>query len=228
MCQLAGEHFSMESQLTVGSILAACKGYALDDEGLAQLLSRVARHAAQFVSDLPEAALDSSEKRALMMVFEDIFPEIAHRLLAQKNLALMAGRAADMRSLPDDALRRAFEDTICSIPFKKLQAIALRRPHQGETHDIDLATASIVNGNIAAIAMNRIHAPREDDFSSILTRIAAEVRGVPGSNGTWNPDFARRQLDPRIVEKVEPCIRDLMMGHTVGDSFSAVDELTEV
>ena len=169
-------------------IHVAMKAFAMPNAELALFMMGVLKTADQQLDhlELPEDVLDLART-----VVANFLPEISARLCRMDNIHLAHQDNPYLSSLDNAALRMTFSEMVASDEY---QALAAHMSSEDRDHlpvtALDVVVSIVANGNIFAIALDRLCEGELDDNISKIVRTTSNIRGVAHNGGRWTPEVS--------------------------------------
>lgn len=194
----------------------AMNAYELKDAELAFVMLDVTRAAAKQVNydTLPEDIHSEVE-----YYFSSLLPEVAKRLCEHDGVRVALPKVRELASLSDEGLRIYFADFISSDLYRKVSShLASLSRDQHLVRAIDIATATIANGNIFAIALDRLCKGELTDKIARIVSVTSAIRNTPSQDGRWVPEISMSLVGSMPVaadrtEIMKDIIVDILAGY---------------
>ncbi|MFX4300095.1 hypothetical protein [Pseudosulfitobacter pseudonitzschiae] len=190
-----------EDQKLERVVYFAMQAHNLEDSSLAFILLDISKNAAQ---QLPPCVLPDDLHEQVRYYFSELLPEISRRLCKMDNIHVATPRDPCLSELSDSDLRLCLANFISSDGYREISSLLAG---EGRKHDhvraIDIATASVANGNIFTIALDRICSGPLDDVMSETVVTTSGIGGVPVEDGRWHPGVSRNIVE-YLPDAVDP------------------------
>lgn len=171
----------------------AMQAYDFDNGELALTMFNISRSAQTQITRL---SLPDALAAEVFAYFTGLLPEITKRLCKAEGIHVAIPTDPTLSNLSDEELRSEFAKLISSEGYRKLTSVLAEA---SQTHDtiraLDVATASIANGNIYAIGLDRLCIGPLDDALSSIVSVTSMIRGVNSVDGRWFPAISMSTVD---------------------------------
>lgn len=187
-----------ENQHSLDMTRHACDAFKMSDTDLGMALSVMTSASKKHVLATYESDENSSQMDALRPMLENIMPEVSARLFARDGITMRRPRASSMEHLSGAELRAVFIDTLQSEAFRRYTNILFEeRLLRKDLLQSDLITSPVVNGNIVAIALDRLAPPSVEhpDRLAKIVKTTGSILGLDCEDGMWRPEFTAHHED---------------------------------
>lgn len=213
-----------ENQQTIDMTRMACDAYHMSDAKMATTISLMSAASLKHLRATYEDEEDRSQLDAILPLFENIMPEISARLFARDGITLRRPRLSTLEGFTGMDLREAFIEAFQSDAFRKYLNILFEdRLLRSDLRHSDLITSPVVNGNIVAIALDRLEPPLSDEPDRLarIVKITGSILGLECEDGIWRPEFTAHHHEGATLTLVSDQVSDMVEGD---DDLDAMDD----
>lgn len=192
----------------------AMNAYELKDAELAFVMLDVTRAAAAQVDfdTLPEDI-----QSEVSYYFSHLLPEISKRLCERDGVHAALPKVPELASLSDEKLRHHISDFISSDSYRKISShLASESRSHNVVRALDIATATVANGNIFTIALDRLCKGELTDKIARIVSVTSAIRNTPVEGGRWAPEVSIATVETMP----EPADRTEIMNGIIMDSLA--------
>jgi hypothetical protein len=218
----------LEDDHTSTLIRAAIQAYPATDAELGNAIRTMSDRAVHQITIIGEAMINAEDKTFLKSFFTTLLPEISARLMLRDGIHIGMRRCADMRDLSDADLRAEFAIVFQSGALDRLRnALAASYRPNNTVSDIDVLVSPATNGNIPLLGLDRLCPPdMAYDPLGQMIKTAAFCRGVATSDGMWNPEMARYQLEDFATYADAARLQRHLVGDDILEEIDASPEIS--
>jgi len=214
-----------ENQQTIDMTRMACEAYHMSDAKIATTISLMSAASSKHLMSTYNEDEDRSQLDAIRPLFENIMPEISARLFARDGITLRRPRLSTLERFTGMDLRESFIDTFQSDAFRKYLNILFEdRLLRTDLRHSDLITSPVVNGNIVAIALDRLEPPLSDEPDRLarIVKTTGSILGLECDDGIWRPEFTAHHQEGVTLTLVSDQVSDMVWGD---DDLDVMDDL---
>lgn len=188
----------------------AMNAYELKDAELAFVMLDVTRAAADQVDygTFPEDIQD-----VVSYYFSDLLPEVSKRLCERNGIHIALPKVPELATLSNEKLRHHIADFISSDTYRKISShLASESREHKVVRALDIATATVANGNIFTIALDRLCEGKLTDSIARIVTVTSGIRKAPSNDGRWVPEISKGTVEtmPEPADRIEMLSRIVM------------------